>query len=215
MSASHISITLRANDEVAQFIAAAAQCADVTLDQAASVIVALALPKYLAQDAVAIVVPDGVGGDRASYSEKGSESTLPSSAGAPTSPRYEVRSDGTVTDHATGLMWTVDDVGENRLNWNDADAAAKAVTLGGFSDWRLPTRQELLTLVDDTRVNPAINKSVFPHCKSAWYWTSTTWAGSPAAAAWFVHFYNGLSSANARGGNARVRAVRVVSSAGQ
>ena len=132
-----------------------------------------------------------------------------------TNSRYEKPGDGTVIDHATGLMWTADDVGENRLNWNDADAAAKAVTLGGHSDWRLPTRQELLTLVDDTRVNPAIDTSAFPSCKSAWYWTGTAWAGSPASGAWFVNFGDGYSSVSGRYNCARVRAVRVVSSAGQ
>ena len=123
--------------------------------------------------------------------------------------------DGTVIDHTTGLMWTIDDIADDRMNWNDADAAAKAVTLGGFNDWRLPTRQELLTLVDDTRFGPAIDTAAFPRCKSAWYWTSTSWAGSPASAAWVVYFGHGYSAVINRNHDARVRACRVVSSAGQ
>ena len=132
-----------------------------------------------------------------------------------TKARYENLGDGTAIDHTTGLMWTVDDISSDRLNWNDADNAAKAVMLGGFDDWRLPTRQELLTLVDDTRVNPAIDTAFFPTCKSDWYWSSTPWAGSPASDAWIVGFYNGGSGGNGRGALARVRACRVASSAGQ
>lgn len=125
--------------------------------------------------------------------------------------RFEVVGDGTVIDHATGLMWTADDVGSGNVTWVDADAAAKAVTLGGFTDWRLPTRHELLSLVDDTRCNPAINIAAFPSCRSTWYWTGTASAPSPGSYAWFVGFRGGASYGNNRGGVARVRAVRSIS----
>ena len=133
----------------------------------------------------------------------------------PVEIRFESLADGTVIDHTTGLMWTADDVGDRRLTWSDADQAAKAVTIGGHSDWRLPTRQELLSLVDDTRFDPAIDTAAFPTCKPEFYWTASSWAPSPASNAWLVNFHDGDSYGNDRNSGARVRAVRSVSSAGQ
>lgn len=127
--------------------------------------------------------------------------------------RFETRSDGTVIDHSTGLMWSAEDVGADRLTWQEADQTARAVTLGGHDDWRLPTRTELLSLVDDTRFNPAIDTEAFPTCKSDWYWTASPWAPSPASYAWIVNFYNGHSLGSHRYCGARVRAVRSVSPA--
>ena len=45
-------------------------------------------------------------------------------------------------DPKTGLMWTVKDNGED-ITWHEAEAYARTLRLGGFSDWRLPTIAEL------------------------------------------------------------------------
>ena len=119
-----------------------------------------------------------------------------------------------VIDSATGLMFTADDVGDAR-NHADAEAAVAALTLAGFSDWRLPTVEELFALADRTRVNPAIDAAFFPSCKSDWYWASSAWAPAPAGGAWIVDFHNGTSYSARRNGKARVRAVRSVSGGGQ
>ncbi len=102
-----------------------------------------------------------------------------------------------VIDHSTGLMWTVESLG----NKEDADdgisqeACAERCSelrLLGHSDWRLPTRAELAALVDDTRHEPAIDTGLFPRVKSRWHWTSTPCAWS-SASAWGVHFrYGGV-----------------------
>jgi hypothetical protein len=116
---------------------------------------------------------------------------------------------GTVVDPATGLMWTRETIATDKT-WSEAKAAAAAVTLGGFTDWRLPTRKELLTLVDDTRYNPAINTDLF-QCDSNRYWSSTVDAESPSDCAWCVLFYHGYCLLNGQGNRGRVRAVRSVS----
>ena len=119
-----------------------------------------------------------------------------------------------VIDNKTNLMWTADDVDLADVQHAAAEKACADCNAAGFSDWRLPTVEELFALADRSRINPAIDTAYFPSCKSDWYWTSTAWAGSPASYAWIVRFAYGYSSDDDRY-LARVRAVRVVSSAGQ
>jgi hypothetical protein len=117
---------------------------------------------------------------------------------------------GTVIDHSTGLMWSKATIAKGKT-WAEAKAAAEAVRLGGYTDWRLPTRAELITLVDDTRSNPAIDTTQFD-CESDWYWTSTPLASSPSVCAWFVYFYDGSAYYLRQHDLGRVRAVRSMSS---
>lgn len=58
--------------------------------------------------------------------------------------------DGTVTDNATGLMWTKDDNGSGVL-WETALSYAEASTTAGYNDWRLPNVKELQSLADYSR----------------------------------------------------------------
>jgi len=131
-----------------------------------------------------------------------------STRGECNNPRFTVK-DGIVTDHKTGLMWSQDDVTEKPVTHKAAKQACKELRLGGFEDWTLPSREQLLTLVDDTKHDPCINTQAFPSCKSAWYWTSTAYAPSPADCAWCVSFYVGVAGSDYRVILSRVRAVRV------
>ena len=51
------------------------------------------------------------------------------------------------SDPQTGLMWTIRDNGTN-VTWSQADDYAQQLKLGGYSDWRLPTIDELEELHD-------------------------------------------------------------------
>ncbi|MGD1084753.1 MAG: DUF1566 domain-containing protein [Verrucomicrobiota bacterium] len=100
--------------------------------------------------------------------------------------------DGTITDRATGLMWTKADSGTG-MNWQDALAWARKKSgekFLGQTDWRLPSVKELQSIVDytrspDTTHSPAIDP-VF-HCTTItneagyadfpFYWSATTHAG--------------------------------------
>jgi hypothetical protein len=55
----------------------------------------------------------------------------------------------TWTDPATGLMWTGSDSGQ-RGAWDVANAYCENLTLGGHSDWRLGTMEEVEGLFDPT-----------------------------------------------------------------
>ncbi len=67
--------------------------------------------------------------------------------------------DGTVTDRATGLVWTKGDSGtlragprgDGRLTWAEALAFAEGLELAGHGDWRLPNAKELQSIVDYAR----------------------------------------------------------------
>jgi hypothetical protein len=68
--------------------------------------------------------------------------------------------DGTITDAATGLMWSKADSGEG-MDWEDSLAWVQqrnAENYLGYSDWRLPNAKELESIVDYTR-SPATTNS--------------------------------------------------------
>ena len=123
----------------------------------------------------------------------------------PAAIRFTVDGD-TVHDARTGLIWSRATLPAGRRNWKDAQKAAATCTLGGFSDWRLPTVQELLSIVDYERTQPAIDP-VF-ECEDSWYWTGTPCAGSPSFYAWLVSFRYGYSGWGYQGLEGFVRAVR-------
>ncbi len=109
-----------------------------------------------------------------------------------------------VLDNRTGLTWS------NTLcdgkNVNQAKAAEACAELG--DGWRLPTVDELFSLVDRSRHSPAINTDFFPDTKKDWYWTSEPYAANPDVA-WIVSFSGGDVCNYNRGSNsACVRAVR-------
>lgn len=60
---------------------------------------------------------------------------------------YQTPSIVTYTDPRTGLMWATKDNGKN-INWYDAKAYCENYRVGGFTDWRMPTQNELAGLYD-------------------------------------------------------------------
>jgi len=111
-----------------------------------------------------------------------------------------------VLDESTGLMWAREAV--KVTSWAEGENAAGKLRTLGFEDWRVPTRRELLTLVDDTRSGPAIDTTFFPDCPSDWFWTSTSYAGSPAGYAWGIGFFYGNAHCPHHDDDGFVRAVR-------
>jgi len=132
---------------------------------------------------------------------------------------YVDHGDGTVTHIPTGLMWQRCLVGEvltgsvcsgtaSVLTWS----AALMLTsnFAGKSDWRLPTQDELVSLVDYTTVplNPAINRLVFPITPELWNWSSTPNL-KYTDFAWNVIFTDGYSTfVGGSGSGYTVRLVR-------
>ena len=113
-------------------------------------------------------------------------------------------------DTVTGLMWSAtlaEDVKQAEL-----ERIATACVAAGFADWRPPTVDELATLPDRTRDEPAIDTKYFPDTRPDWYWSSSAYAGDPVDSAWVVHFRYGSVLWYDRHYHACVRAVRSVAS---
>ena len=119
--------------------------------------------------------------------------------------RFTVDGD-TVHDALTGLVWTRETLAGGRRNWGDAKKAASECRIGGFTDWRLPTIKELLSIVDYERSEPAIDSAF--QCESSWYWSATPLASSRSDFAWFVYFRSGFSYWDSQYLEGFVRAVR-------
>jgi hypothetical protein len=121
-------------------------------------------------------------------------------AGAPNPESYTDNGDGTVTDNVTGLMWQ-QTAPSAWFTWTDAVDYCLALTLDGYRDWRLPSRIELVSIVDASVSEPSINSTAFPGTPSAYTWSSTPLTRWPSCA-WSVNFaYGYAETANSYYGN--------------
>jgi len=113
-----------------------------------------------------------------------------------------------VLDTTTKMVWQDNNATTSSLyTWSAALTQCDTLSLGGFSDWRLPNKNELLLLVDKTKINPAI-AAVFVNVNySSYYWSSTTYAGGTSYA-WYVDFYYGSDDFDVKTNSYYVRCVR-------
>lgn len=130
--------------------------------------------------------------------------------------------DGTVTHHKTGLIWQRCSFGQSwdgthctgeatTFTWTDALAAAAQNTLAGVSDWRLPNKNELASIVEYRCDNPTINNQQFPNTPSGGYWSSSPLAADSSSlsyGAWYVSFNYGRVHDSNKVSRRHVRLVR-------
>jgi hypothetical protein len=142
-----------------------------------------------------------------------------------------------VTDHITGLQWTDDANVSNsgmKKQWlttsnydickgqngqtqdtakctdtsgDTATTYCTTLTLGGFTDWRLPNIDELLSIADISKRNPAIDTTAFENVVSYYYWSSITVVGNEDYA-WAVGFDDGSDVWGGKSYSLYVRCVR-------
>ncbi len=113
------------------------------------------------------------------------------------------RSDNIVTDSVTLLQWQDNESIEK--SWEEAIEYCEALVLGDNMDWRLPNFNELYSIIDHTKANPAMDPT-FLTVVSDYYWSSTTIAGNNNSA-WGIYFYDGYGVGN-KSSSGYVRCVR-------
>ena len=121
---------------------------------------------------------------------------------------YTDLGNGIIKDNVTGLMWQKA-APQGTYTWQEAVDYCDNLTLGGYTDWYLPTVRELSTLVDSSipQPGPTINTTYFPNTVASIYWSSTTDAGSTDYA-WLVLFNGGYVNNSLKASGSYVRAVR-------
>lgn len=130
---------------------------------------------------------------------------------------YIDHGNGTVTDSKTGLMWKQCAEGQNgpdcsgtalKYDWDTAMEIPKNLNLrgglAGHSDWRVPTNDELETLVFHEN-QPSICLDAFPNTPYEAFWSSSEYG---AKLAWFVLFDIGEVGISLRSNSYAVRLVR-------
>ncbi len=143
-------------------------------------------------------------------------------------PRYRNNQDGTITDLKSGLMWKRQDSYQEKKEWTNWEAAQLYVEernkqkFAGHSDWRLPTRKELLTLYEEDKsipwfyywtTNEVHMDPIFGYT-SCCFWTSEEHKDQFA---WHVNFLRGKAypsikkgKKNQAAGSASLSVVRAV-----
>lgn len=106
--------------------------------------------------------------------------------------RKFILKDGIIVEKILNLMWQdALSVSTDRYNWNNANSYCQNLTYKNYSDWRLPTRDELLSIINYT-LSPSIF-SVFNYTAADNYWSSTIDISAPGGYRWSINFNNATS----------------------
>ncbi len=127
-------------------------------------------------------------------------------------PFFINNGNGTVTDTITGLMWQKADGGEMTIE--NARIYCDTLTLGGYTNWRLPDAHEGFSILNQQYANPALDVNYFTTSNAQYWWTSNIQSGD-STKIWATNAGGGIgnkpkSETISAGGNFRyhVRAVR-------
>lgn len=101
--------------------------------------------------------------------------------------------DAVVYDQITGLFWQRA-VPAERYDYAHAKEYCEALALGGFDDWRLPYRMELVSILDMSGgAAPWVQTTAFPDTPAVAFWSQSFAAavGTIIPQSWVVHFGSG------------------------
>jgi hypothetical protein len=130
-------------------------------------------------------------------------------AGRGVAHAYELQAGGQVVyDRATGLAWQKEG-SERTLRFDKAQeyvARLNESRFAGASDWRLPTLEEAMSLMEPERRAGGLHLDPAFGPRQWWIWTADR---ESAVGVWVVYFYGGSCFVHVPlGGSTYVRAVR-------
>ncbi|NMR24406.1 DUF1566 domain-containing protein [Pseudoalteromonas sp. NEC-BIFX-2020_015] len=99
---------------------------------------------------------------------------------------FTLHDNGTVTHNTTGLMWMRCSIGQtwedesctgdaSGFTWQQA-LAQNGTAYAGYSDWRVPNKNELASILEQRCYNPSINEAIFPDTPANHFWSSSPYA---------------------------------------
>lgn len=97
-------------------------------------------------------------------------------------------------DPRSDLMWVRNgNLADKAMEWEDAFEWTNRLTYGGFSDWRLPTMEELVAFSKWGGNHPAewFNANGFNTVQSSFYWASNN-DGNGSYYHWIMNMGNGF-----------------------
>lgn len=104
---------------------------------------------------------------------------------------FKLQDDGKVVfDHASGLKWQQSGSVKD-ISYDEAKkyvAQLNSVQYAGYNDWRLPTLEEAMSLMESTEKRSGLNIDPVFDNTQRWIWTSDT---NNVALAWLVNFISG------------------------
>jgi len=112
-------------------------------------------------------------------------------AGADPDYTRESVTDAAIVDNVNGLMWQ-DNGDDYSDTWDNAVTICSDLTIGSYSDWRLPSIEELESIVDYDGFSPALN-SAFVNVSQSYYWSSTAEGDGTYGNYWGMYFRDGVS----------------------
>ncbi len=116
-----------------------------------------------------------------------------------------IKTGDVVKDTVSKLEWQDNEIG-SQTTWQGAIDRCEELVLDGHNDWRLPNINELKSLIDRSKSNPAIVEG-FKNTSSDYYWSSTTYEDTKSSA-WVVDFSYGNVGNYNKDDNSYVRCVR-------
>lgn len=118
---------------------------------------------------------------------------------------YTDNTNGTITDNAAELIWQKEDDNITK-NWVDANSYCENLSLGGSSNWRLPSIEELVQLSDKGDRLPSINP-IFTGTDSSNYWSFSS-SATNSSFAWSIDFTFGVTDTQDKVNTYYVRCVQ-------
>ena len=116
----------------------------------------------------------------------------------------EIGSNIVVSDSTTGLMWQKDY--SSTKTWQEALSYCENLEYAGYSDWRLPNRNESAMLLNYDKT--ASHYSDFPDMPANYFWSSSTKLTPYSTSAWCVDYGDGTLSGSFKDLERYVRCVR-------